>query len=153
MKDVAFEWYVPYIPDRKKLKLKAAMVSVVLGFLIDAVLFTIALLPMAIIWGSICFLLFRSWNYEYEYVYVNGTLDISKIIRKAKRKEIYHVDCSEIENFKEGRVTAKGCAVKDFTSGREEFPVYTIRAGNQSVYIEPDERFMEEMKKRYHTEL
>ena len=95
------------------------------------------------------FFLFRSWRYEYEYVYVNGEFDVSKIIRKCKRKDVYHVDRPDIGNFTQGRVAPQGKSVKDFTSGRPGASVYTIQAKGELVYIEPSEEFVEEMKKYY----
>lgn len=149
MRDVVFEWYIPYVPDRKKQLIKAVIIAATLVFLFDAVFFAAGLLFVALALGITGFFLFRSWRYEYEYVYVNGIFDISKIIRKAKRKDVYHVDRPEIESFTKGRAAANGCPVKDFTSGRANVPVYTIKAKGELVYIEPEEDFIEEMKKYY----
>lgn len=150
MRDVVFEWYIPYVPDRKKQLLRAVMISATVVFLFDAVFFAAAMLYVAVALAVAGFFLFRSWKYEYEYVYVNGIFDISKIIRKSKRKDVYHVDRPDIESFTEGRTPANGCPVKDFTSGRAGVPVYTIRAKGELVYIEPEDDFVEEMKKYYH---
>ena len=34
----------------------------------------------------------------------------------------------------------------DFTSGWENARVYTLKAGNDLVYLEPNEEFLEEMR-------
>ena len=149
MKDVVFEWYIPYIPDKKKQLLKAVMISAALVSFFDALFFAAAMLLVAIALAVTGFFLFRSWRYEYEYVYVNGEFDVSKIIRKCKRKDVYHVDRPDIGSFVQGRTPAQGKKVKDFTSGRPGATVYTIQAKGELVYIEPCDEFIEEMKKYY----
>ena len=81
MRDVVFEWYVPYILNRRQQLVKALMVSAALVFFVDAVFFAAAMLIPSVILAVTGFFLFRSWRYEYEYVYVNGDFTISKIIR------------------------------------------------------------------------
>lgn len=41
--------------------------------------------------------LFKRFNVEYEYLYVNGDLDIDKIMSKEKRKKIFSMHISELE--------------------------------------------------------
>ena len=69
MKDIVFEWYVPYIPDRKKQLLKAVIISAALVSFVDALFFAAAMLFVALALAVTGFFLFRSWRYEYEYVY------------------------------------------------------------------------------------
>jgi hypothetical protein len=90
-------------------------------------------------------LLLRSWKYEYEYEYVNGDLQISKIIRKEKRKDVYRCERRDIEYVAEGRQNPKGCKVRDFTSGWEKARVYSMKLGNDIIYLEPNDEFLEEM--------
>lgn len=150
MRDVVFEWYIPYYPGKKQLLLKAVISSAVLVFLFDAFVFAPGMLYLALILAVTGFFLFRSWKYEYEYVYVNGDFTVSKIIRKEKRKDVYQTDRLDIETFTRGRAAANGKPVRDFTSGRLNAPVYTIKAKGQLVYIEPSQDFVEEMQKYYH---
>ena len=72
MRDVVFEWYVPYTLNRRQQLIKALMVSAALVFFVDAVFFAAAMLFLSLILAVAGFFLFRSWKYEYEYVYVNG---------------------------------------------------------------------------------
>ena len=44
MRDVVFEWYVPYFPDKRKMLIKAVMISAALVFFIDAVFFAAGML-------------------------------------------------------------------------------------------------------------
>ena len=111
MRDVVFEWYVPYVLSRKQQLVKAVMVSAALVFFVDAVFFAAAMLFPSVILAVTVFFLARSWRYEYEYVYVNGDFTISKIIRKAKRKDVYHASRTEFEEIIPGRM------VKDHRTG------------------------------------
>lgn len=150
MRDVVFEWYIPYVPDKKKRLVKAVIVSAAVVFLIDAILFAAGLLFVSIALAAAGFFLSRSWKYEYEYVYVNGDFTISKIIRGEKRRDVYHVMRTDIEDFLPGRSGAEGRPEKDFTSGRPSASVYTIKAKGELVFIEPAADFVEEMSKFYH---
>ncbi len=141
MRDVVFEWYVPYIPDKKKQLIKAVVISAAIVFLIDAIFFAAGMLFLSITLAVAGFFVFRSWDFEYEYVYVNGDFTVSKIIRRSKRKDVYHVYWADIEALEEGRTKAAGRTTADFTSGRPDMPVCTIKAKGQAVYIEPSEEF------------
>lgn len=148
MRDIVFEWYVPYVPDMRKRLIKAVTVSAAIVFFIDAVFFAAGMLIPAVLLAVGGFFVFRSWNYEYEYVYVNGDFTVSKIIRKAKRKDVYHVFRPDIESFTEGRKSlSPGGQALDLTSNRPGACVYTIRAKGQTVYIEPSPEFVEEMRR------
>ena len=149
MKDVVFEWYVPYIPGRKQQFIKALMVSAALVFFIDAVFFAAAMIFPAAFLAVTGFFLFRSWKYEYEYVYVNGDFTISKIIRKAKRKDVFQAFRPDFQEILPGNVKKDGMQSRDFTSGRAGAPVYTVRLKGELIYIEAEEDFISEMKKYY----
>ena len=146
MNDVVLEWIIPYVMPAKKRLLKAVLVSLLIVLLADAVLFYAFLLLPAIVLGIVEFFLFRSWKLEYEYVYVNGDFTISKIIRKEKRKDVFHCDRKDIQYVREGKRTEDGCRVSDFSSGWEKADVYTLRTGNRLVYIEPNEEFLQDLR-------
>ena len=97
------EWYLPHVLSPKQMPIKAVMVSAVLVFFVDAVFFMSIMLLPALVLAAIGFFLFRSWRYEYEYVYVNGDFTISKIIRKEKRKDVFHTDRVDVEAFVKGK--------------------------------------------------
>lgn len=149
MRDVVFEWYVPYILSRKQQLVKALMISAALVFFIDAVFFAAAMLFPSVLLAVTGFFLFRSWKYEYEYVYVNGDFTISKIIRKAKRKDVFQAFRPDFQEFLPGKVRKDGMQIRDFTSGRTGAPVYTVRLKGELIYIEAEEDFINEMKKYY----
>ena len=148
MKDVVIEWYIPYVISKRQMLIKAVMVSAALVFFIDALVFMAVMLLPSLIIGVTGFFLFRSWRYEYEYVYVNGDFTISKIIRKEKRKDVFHADRVDMEAFVRGR-RKDGRTAGDFTSGREGREVYFMKVKGAWIYIEPSPEFVEEMSKYY----
>ena len=77
MRDVVFEWYVPYVLSRKQQLAKAVMISAALVFFVDAVFFAAAMLFPSLILAVTVFFLARSWRYEYEYVYVKSSANRS----------------------------------------------------------------------------
>ena len=66
------------------------VVSVLLVFVIPVGI----ILPVVMI--VIDVLMFRNLNVEYEYVFVNGDLDIDKIMNKARRKRMFYVDADQM---------------------------------------------------------
>ncbi len=77
------------------------VVSVLLVFVIPVGI----ILPVVMI--VIDVLMFRNLNVEYEYVFVNGDLDIDKIMNKARRKRMFSVDADQMELLARlGRINA-----------------------------------------------
>ena len=61
------------------------VVSVLLVFVIPVgIIFPVVMIVIDV-------LMFRNLNVEYEYVFVNGDLDIDKIMNKSRRKRIIYV--------------------------------------------------------------
>ncbi len=149
MRDVVFEWCVPYVLSRKQQLLKAVITSAVIVFFIDAFFFAAIMLIPTIILAVVGFFLFRSWKIEYEYEYVNGDLTVSKIIRKEKRKELFRGTRTEIEEMERGRRIQTGRTVRDYTSNRMNAPVISLLTRGELLYVEPNAQFEEEMKRYY----
>ena len=149
MGDVVLEWVTPYILTQKRRLIKAITLSAAVVFTIDAILF------MPIFWFIVIpiwhveFFVFRNWKYEYEYVYVNGDFEISKIIRKCKRKLAFHGDRKDMEYIVKGRQEETGMTAVDYMSGVPGAPVYTMKINGQLIYFEPTQEFIDEMK-NYH---
>ncbi|MBR6790742.1 MAG: hypothetical protein IKM31_07750 [Oscillospiraceae bacterium] len=75
-----------------------ALVLLAAGFLILPSLMPIlTLLAMGAIYGG--YLLFTQYNVEYEYIFVNGEMDIDKIIARRKRKRLVTVNARHFESF------------------------------------------------------
>ena len=150
--DIGFEWIIPYRPSRNQLLLKAVLWSATLVFLVDAIFFAAAMLFVALACGIALFIFTFRLRYEYEYEYINGDLTVTKIIRKSKRKEVFHAMRTEISRMQPGRKGSGGKKVLDLTSNRPGKLVCTVEAGGKELWIEAVPEFLEEMK-RYYPEL
>ena len=115
-----------------------------------AVLFT----PWAIlVLTALCFVdyfKFPSFHMEFEYLYVNGELDIDKIMAKTTRKHAASYDMKNMEmvalwdsHYMDSYRNNQRTKVVDFSSGREGVTVYAMvyagEKGTEVVLFEPDE--------------
>lgn len=148
MRDVAFEWSIPYVLSRKQKCFRVLLIAETIIFLFNSIFLVTEMIIAAIALAVISYFLFRSWKIEYEYEYVNGDLTISKIIRKEDRKELCRVNPEEMEELLEGKHTENGKRVRDFTSNRPDVPVYTLKTKNDMIFMEPNTDFLQEMKWR-----
>ena len=59
------------------------------------------MLPIAfivlVLWCVAEYFLFRSMSVEYEYLYINGSLDVDKIMSRSKRKHVFDMTVAELE--------------------------------------------------------
>ena len=114
-----------------------------------SVLLVFVILPVVMI--VIDVLMFRNLNVEYEYVFVNGDLDIDKIMNKARRKRMFSVDADQMELLAPvGAVELmqyKKIKTYDYTSGKKDAKIYALIASNKGevckVLFEPNETIVE----------
>src|SRR5699024_2666160 len=80
----------------KDIMIKSLLVAVtVMSFLIVPLMPFLLIVPVLLI--VLDYFMFRRLDLEYEYLYVNGDLDIDKIMGKQKRKRIFSMNISELE--------------------------------------------------------
>lgn len=121
------------------------VVSVLLAFVIPIGI----ILPIVMI--IIDVLVIRSLNVEYEYVFVNGDLDIDKIMNKSRRKRMFSIDAEQMELLAPvGAVELmqyKKAKTYDYTSGTGKAPVYALIASDKGevkqILFEPNETIIE----------
>jgi hypothetical protein len=94
-----------------------------------------------------------SLNVEYEYCLTNDELDIDCIYNKARRKRKYscsirnaEIFCRADDQTSLARFT-RAKRVKDFSSGAGKPNTYAFIINDAKIIIEPDERFLEAVKK------
>ena len=75
---------------------KAALIALTVVSLLSFFLFPLGILFFGIMIVADIFL-FRQLDLEFEYLYVNGDLDIDKIMAKQKRKRVFQTNVSELE--------------------------------------------------------
>ncbi len=96
MNDFYTEQLVKKQTDMKDILIKAILVSAtIVSFLILLMYPTGLLLPILMIGFDV--FMFRRLNVEYEYLFLNGDLDIDKIMNKAKRKKLFNANVSDME--------------------------------------------------------
>ena len=100
--------------------------------------------------------LFRSMDVEYEYLFVNGSLDIDKIMAKQKRKRVFEMNVRDMEVLAPtGSIELQQyqrTKTYDFSSGVEGARTYemvTISQGQTvKIIFEPNKAVCEGRKSR-----
>ena len=113
------------------------VVSVLLVFVIPVGI----ILPVVMI--VIDVLMFRNLNVEYEYVFVNGDLDIDKIMNKARRKRMFSVDADQMELL----APVGAVELMQYKKIKKDAKIYALIASNKGevckVLFEPNETIVE----------
>ena len=131
--------------------LKAALIVLVALCAVAGILITPLLLLAAIALGAVLWIfVIPKLEVEYEYLYVNGELDIDAIYSKQKRKRVASYDMQELEILAPSKshaldsyLNGQGAKVKDFTSGRSQEKSYTLvinkEKGREIIKVELDD--------------
>lgn len=106
----------------------------------------------------LAYVVFRSQDYEFEYIYTNGELDVDRIVAQRRRKRVMSTDCRSInvmapEKPENEHLVRKYDIVRtvDYSSSPKSegrwFFVFTGGSGAQvKVIFEPGKRLLEAMK-------
>lgn len=128
---------------------KCAMIAVTV-----ASFFVTLFIPFGIIFPVVLILadvfVFRSQNLEFEYLYVNGELDIDKIMGKAKRKRVFSASISDLEmlapeesdEIKRIQVN-KTLNFSSFVPGHKKYALIVLQNGQKTkVVFEPNDTIL-----------
>lgn len=150
MSDFYTEQLVKKRPDAKDLAVKAGLILLtVIAFLI------VLMFPIGIILPILAIVLdvvmFRRLNVEYEYLYVNGDLDVDKIMSRSKRKRMFSMNVSEMEILAPADAPElrqyQNAKTLDFSSGTGQAKLYTLVVADhgelKKVIFEPNETIVE----------
>lgn len=158
MSDLYTEVIVKRKTPPKDLILKGLLIVAtllaVLSFFIFGFLGLIILLAV----GVADYFLFPSFNVEYEYLYVNGELDVDKIMSKQKRKRVYSANVRELEIMAPTNSHAldyynnnREIKTYDFSSLMPDHKTYTMilkgEKGMERVVFEPNDTILQDMKR------
>ena len=106
----------------------------------------------------LAYLIFRTQDYEFEYTFTNGDLDVDRIVAQRRRKRILSTNCRSIDllapcdeahlHLADNYVLAR---TVDYTSSKNApgrwFFVFTGTSGVKvRVFFEPGKRLLEAMK-------
>ena len=115
------------------------------------------LLIGAVAFGLLTFFVAPKMDVEYEYLYVNGELDIDAIYSKQKRKRIGSYDVEELEIIAPAKSHAldsylnNGAKIKDYTSGDEHaknfIAIYNKDKERVIIKVELDDIILNDMRR------
>lgn len=156
--------YTEIIVKRKKTPkdtiLKALLIAATVLAVLAALFTTLGLIAfiVAVALGIADFFLIPTFDVEFEYLYVNGELDIDKIMSKQKRKRVYSADIKNLELLAPTNSHAldsynrrQDLKTLDFSSRDEQNKSYTMiikgEKGLERVIFEPNEIILKDMKR------
>ena len=98
--------------------------------------------------------LFRSMDVEYEYLFVNGSLDIDKIMAKSRRKNMFSMEMTDLEMMAPSGSPElrpyQGLKGTDYSSGMPGADTYELIVVNngekKKIIFEPNKAVCEGMK-------
>ncbi|MBO5872635.1 MAG: hypothetical protein J6Q56_00330 [Clostridia bacterium] len=128
------------------------IVSLVLLFAPANMVPFVFLIIVGVVYGS--YKLISQASIEYEYIFINGDLDIDKIIAKSSRKRIVSIKCSEVERFGVYTGQQASSSIKkthflcDSDSENMMYMIVPNRAeGMVMIVFAPDDRIREAISK------
>lgn len=106
---------------------------------------------VAIVFLAVAIFKARNSNQEFEYLYMNGELDIDRIIAKSKRKQVFTGSLNQLELLVKADSheldAYAGTPLKEFSSGmhkeRECVAVYVKDGQSMRIVFEPNDRILE----------
>lgn len=155
------ESYVELLVKKKKtpkdsilkgLMIAGIVILVLIGLVIPLVLIA------AIALGVLAYFKMPGLDLEFEYLYVNGELDIDKIMSKVKRKRVGSFDISKAEMVAPVKSheldyyrQSKDLKVVDCSSGDDHANVYGMvtkdEKGMKLVLFEPNQEILDDMRR------
>lgn len=157
MSDLYSELLVKKEPTAKdkliKYGLKALVIVLAVGGLFLNAIFLIA----AIILGIVAYFVIPGTDLEYEYLFVNGEMDIDKVMAKSKRKRVKSINMAEVD-----LIAPVNSHRMDYYNSNQKMKVFDYSSGNDShkrfavitrdnsgackIIIEPDEAMANSIK-------
>lgn len=93
---------------------------------------------------------------EYEVIYLDGTLEISVIYNKSRRKKKFQCEMKDVLGYHLGKredAVRLGKITKDFSSRRKDCTCCVMKVGGEKqthvICFEPGEEIAEILKRRY----
>lgn len=151
MGDFYTEQLIKKKTDGKDIAIKILLIVLtVISFFIAFLLPLLILVPILFIVADV--FLFRRMDVEYEYIYINGDLDIDKVMHKERRKHMLSVNVKDMELLApEGAFqlqSYKTGKIYDYSSGITSAPnryvlVFTRAGETAKILIEPNSDLVE----------
>lgn len=138
-------------------------VALIAGTVLSAAAFlftTLGLIALVLLIAFVAadYFLIPMLDVEYEYLYVNGELDVDKIMSRQKRKRVYSMDIKTLEILAPSESHAldsynrnKELKSFDFSSGEAGKKTFTMivkgEKGMEKVIFEPNDVMLKDMKR------
>ena len=157
MSDLYSELLVKKKQTGKDLAIKYGLIVLTVIMVLGGLVLNALLLVPAIALGVACYFVIPKTDLEYEYLFVNGELDIDKIMAKSKRKRVKSLNLTEADliaplnshrmDYYNGNQKMK---VLDYSSGNPDHKRFgiIIRDGGEAckVIVEPDDAMANAIK-------
>ena len=157
MNDSYSELLVKKKQTAKDTIIKFLLIGLIAVTAVVGIVFVFAWIATLIL-GVVAYFVLPNLDLEYEYVYVNGELDIDKIMAKSKRKRLKSFELSKLEimapvnshrmDYQNHNTNLK---VLDYSSGDKTHKIYAMIIPDEKdvykVLIEPDRELLENIKK------
>ena len=156
MNDTYSELLIKKEVTAKDKMIKVLLIALIALMAVAGLLITPLAFIAAIALGIAAYFVFPNLDLEFEYVYVNGELDIDKIMAKMKRKRAKSFELSKMEIMapvKSHRLDYQNTKMKvyDFSSGNSSHKIFAmiISSDNElcKVLLEPDEELLKNIEK------
>ncbi len=153
--------YIELLVKKKRTATDTVLKTLLIALTVIAFLAGLLITPLALIVfvGLLVLDYFKlpGFDLEYEYLYVNGELDIDKIMSKQKRKRVGSFDMKnvemvapvkshELDYYRNGKVK-----VVDYSSGEENANVYAMLVKDDKeqkmVLFEPNQAILDDMRR------
>lgn len=150
MSDYYTEQLIKKRTTMKEIVIKAFVTALTIVSVLVVFLFPLGiLLPVILVVVDV--VVFQRLNVEYEYLFVNGELDIDKIMNKSKRKRVFSVNVNDLELLAPADAPElrahQGTKIFDYSSMNEGARVYAIivieKGQKKKVIFEPNDTIIE----------
>lgn len=157
MGDLYSECLVKKEPTSKDTLVKYGLIILTAVAVAAGLLFNFLFLLAAVVLGIACYFIVPKTDLEYEYLFVNGEMDIDMVMAKSKRKKAKTVNIKEadlVAPLDSHRLDYYNSNSKiktlDYSSGNpnhKRFAIITRDKGeNCRIIIEPDEQMQQAVK-------
>lgn len=154
--------YIELLVKKKKTSADTLMKALLIGGTVLLVLAGLFVHPIiligAIAMGVLDYFKLPALDLEYEYLYVNGELDIDKIMSKQKRKRVGTYDMKNVElvapknsHELDSHRNRKDIKILDYSSMDENAKTFAMvvkaEKGMQLVYFDPSPEILRDMQR------
>ena len=158
MSDLYIELLVKKKRAPKDTFLKGLMITATVLFVLTGIVINFLFLIPGLVMLVLDYFFVPTFDLEYEYLYVNGELDIDKIMSKQKRKRVARYDMKNVElvapkisHDLDSYKNNKNLKVRDFSSQDENAKVFgMVIKGDKAmelVYFEPNDAILKDMQR------